>query len=511
MPEANQQQDNNTTPAKKERSGIWRWIVDNRWLVTITSITVLAVCIWGGWQYAICLDVAHLQKTPDASQAQQAAPVTDAEKRKLAADVAKKTHCVDPDTGGVNLAKLSIPLKIVLIVVSVLIGWFLDVFTGSADPRKIDHMVAFCYVFPFAMIAGILVPLFAYPVVLPEPPKPVGIILGCNERPTFPLDKDLVPDGIRCFNRADQYLVNIGGNAELLTDEVRRQREDELQASARAVHGAERPAGDRSPPPTAGNAGRENPNADKPVAVAPGPIPAAGTPGAQPIAAEVEPFRQRYVITGGLVVPLYFVIIAIFGGFVSMLRRVPEYQERVSSNASDRLTIEKAREKLVFEVLQLLAAPIIAITAYYLVDPASRASSIALAFVAGFSSETVLMYIRALAEKVQPPTARTSPDVEVSPTVLDFGQQAVTSPSAAQTVRVTNRTGSVLSGTVIVSGEFACTPVSFDIASGQVGSFDVTFIPMSVGKKSGTLQIKDNAPGAPRTVELSGEGTAGAG
>jgi hypothetical protein len=52
--------------------------------------------------------------------------------------------------------------------------------------------------------------------------------------------------------------------------------------------------------------------------------------------------------------------------------------------------------------MQVISAPLIAITAYYLIEPELRATSVALAFTSGFASETVLLAIRALVEKLKP-------------------------------------------------------------------------------------------------------------
>jgi hypothetical protein len=374
-------------------------------------------------------------------------------------------------------------------------------------------MVAFCYLFPFAIVAGIILPLFVYPIALPDPPKPIGIILGCNERPILPLDKDLVPDGIRCFNRSDQYLFHIGGNAEVMSDALRLEREQKVLAAAEAV--AEAQGLVKQKLESKGKAKQQDdprtndkkPEAKPDANISPSqPQQQVGTPNTG--AAAVDPLRQRYMLTGGLVVPLYFVIIAIFGGFVSMLRRVPEYQERLTLAPEDgnHLSWARAREKLVFEALQLITAPLIAITAYYLVDPSSRASSIALAFVAGFSSEIVLMHVRALAEKLSPITTRTA-EVELKPSSLTFAKQAVGTTSPGQKIHLTNKTATTLAGSVTISGEFGCTPSGhFNVPAGGSMSFDVTCSPTSVGKKTGQLRIEDNVPGSPRIVPLSGEG-----
>jgi hypothetical protein len=471
-----QQHENDTSKTKQSSGPIWRWMVANRWLVTITFVAFVGAVIWGLVQFWLCKHAIS------------------------------PNQCVDAE-GRVDFARFHIPLKVVVVIVAGIFGWFLDIFTGEATERKVYHMVAFCYVFPFAVLAGILVPLFAYPDALPDPPKPVGLILGCNERPIFPIDKDLVPEDIRCFNRSDQWLVNIGGHAELMRDPVRLEREAKAVAAAEAVRDAQGLAARK----TEGKAEEQGKGKTQETAKPQPNVNAEEEAKLQQEGtAEKKAGRRdlpRYIVTGGLVVPLYFAIIAIFGGFVSMLRRVPEYQEGVSleKDAPGYLSYARAREKLVFEALQLIAAPLIAITAYYIVDPSSRATSIALAFIAGFSSETVLMYIRALADKIQPSTTRTASDVEVKPTSLTFARQAVGTESAPQTVRLTNRSSTALSGTVTVPPEFACTPSDFNVPAGSSVSFAVTFKPTTAGEKSSDLQIKHNAPGPARVVHLSGE------
>jgi hypothetical protein len=371
------------------------------------------------------------------------------------------------------LAEFHWTSKVVLILVAILAGWFLDIFTGDATKRKVGQMVAFCYVFPFALFVGVLFPLFAFPEGLPDPPKPIGLIMGCSETPKNAENKDAIPAGIRCDNHTDQWLVNIGG---------------------RAV-----PAEEHRPPATPPEDSTAASNATPASNTAPVPATAASA---------IPPHERRFVIEGGLVIPLYFVILAIFGGFVSMLRRVPEYQERVSHGASDPLSFERTREKLVFEVLQILSAPLIAITAYYLVDPTSRATSIALAFIAGFSSETVLLYIRALAEKLQPQTIRRrAPEVEVSPASLDFKTASVGSESAPQPVTLVNGSAVALTGTATISGEFDGVPQgAFTVAPGSRITFSVAFKPSTPGAKEGQLRLEDNGSGSPRVVQLSGTG-----
>jgi len=442
-------------------------------------------------------------------------------------------------------------LVISSMLVALLGGWFLDIFTGEATKEKFEQMVAYCYVFPFICLGGTVLPFFAFPDVLPYPPDeryPIGIVLGCSQPPARPANTQVVPYGILCNNSADQWLINIGGRA---TNAARYKSAHDLKSSRTVGEAGSTPEALNSQNPQTGPAAAPTAtNTLQPTGAQDGTAPAnlqsreavvaaksqtdaltgpkpqpnpatspntdktAGAALADTSTGEDTTERAKYVIEG-LVVPLYFVILSIFGGFVSMLRRVPEYQDRVTltPNASNYMTLERAREKLVFESIQLLSAPMIAITACYLFDPSSRSSSIALAFFAGFSSETVLLYVRAIAEKLRPSNARELADlgVTVTPTSIDFKNQGVSSSSAPQSVTITNRSAGALKGTITIAGDFAgdftCAPEGdFTLPAGSSLPVKITFTPTSAGPKRGRLEIDDNAPGSPRIVDLAGSG-----
>ena len=95
------------------------------------------------------------------------------------------------------------------------------------------------------------------------------------------------------------------------------------------------------------------------------------------------------------------------GGGGSMTRRVPEYQMRVTeANGHTRnkelngrskrepISFARARQVMVFQIMQVVSAPMIALTAYYLILPDTRATSVIIAFVSGFASETILRLLR---------------------------------------------------------------------------------------------------------------------
>jgi hypothetical protein len=123
--------------------------------------------------------------------------------------------------------------------------------------------------------------------------------------------------------------------------------------------------------------------------------------------------QQMCRVSGGLLVPLYVIILALMGGSISLTRRLPEYQVRsgpeyVATEKDPKLTQHQFREYLVFQIVQFLSAPLIAVLAYYLITPDKLVTSVALAFTAGFASESILLMVRSVAEKITP-TLTTEP------------------------------------------------------------------------------------------------------
>jgi|CXWL01.1.fsa_nt_gi hypothetical protein len=125
----------------------------------------------------------------------------------------------------------------------------------------------------------------------------------------------------------------------------------------------------------------------------------------------IDKYGHTFVcpISDGLLVPLYFIILALMGGSISLTRRLPELQkqagsEHVATEQQPKLTQYEFREHLIFQIVQFISAPFLAILAFYLVDPSNTTNSVALAFTAGFASETILLMIRSIANKITPGT-----------------------------------------------------------------------------------------------------------
>lgn len=144
--------------------------------------------------------------------------------------------------------------------------------------------------------------------------------------------------------------------------------------------------------------------------------------------------EEVVAVQGGIVVPLYLVVISILGAAVGIARRLPEYQRRGSRVFADLylsrqkegkleegepepMDAARVREVVVFQIMQVFTAPLVAITAYSLIGTQSASSVVLIAFASGFSTEAVLLLIRNAVEKIgkigapprKPPAVPTAP------------------------------------------------------------------------------------------------------
>jgi hypothetical protein len=278
-------------------------------------------------------------------------------------------------------------------VVAALLTWGLYVFTGIVTNRKLNHIISFCYLFTVVVMAGTLAPWWIPGLFSgPASQSPVGLLRACAApaATTTTEAKSSVP----CKSDGGyQWVLNVGG----------------------VVEGPI--AGDKPTPQAAGATQ----------------TPAQDNPEAPPLI---------YSIRGGLVVPLYIIILSLIGGAVSMTRRVPEYQRRAMSS-QDPLTNQEARESLVFQIMQVASAPLIAIVAYYIVNPTTTLEAVVLGFGSGFASEPILLMIRGLVEKLSPegpaPAALLSVRVDPPTKILEPGksQQFTAHVAGAATSEVT--------------------------------------------------------------------------
>ena len=396
-----------------------------------------------------------------------------------------------------TIRKIAITVVVLFAVFGLgLVVTFFWLFRGvDADAAQLDKIITYCYAFIVFSLSASVLPFVALPFLpaLSEimARSPIGIVPGCS----LALDGDkqkAAPRELRCGANSEQWVVNIGGMAAPLQ-----------MAAEPAAPGAV---------------------VTEPVTVDPAVVKPTLPQGTQTTQARPETGGKRMLahqpvalwqISGGLVVPLYAVVLSLMGAAVSMTRRVPEFQRRLTSGDPEHVTYDSAREGLVFQIMQVASAPLIVLTAYYLVDPNSRASTIALSFASGFSSETVLLMIRALVEKLKPaqsaPAAKpASPGKPPGPSVttpgsLNFGTATVASATRKPLTVSNTGTAPLVINKADCTGEFmAATDTPFTIAPGAVGVIEVEFTPTSAGPKQGLLTITDSAADSPRGVILRG-------
>jgi MYXO-CTERM domain-containing protein len=101
-----------------------------------------------------------------------------------------------------------------------------------------------------------------------------------------------------------------------------------------------------------------------------------------------------------------------------------------------------------------------------------------------------------------------TPAVSLTPSALDFGNQAVGTTSTARTVTLAN-TGSAplaISGIAATPGFGVSHNCGASVAAGANCTLSVTFTPGSSGAAVGSVSVASNAAGSPQTVSLSGSG-----
>ncbi len=275
-------------------------------------------------------------------------------------------------------------LDVVLLILLALVFWvFIRIFAtplpqnghDDSERRAIGRMVQFCYVFTLASLVTAILPLAALnslPVSITTSfyfamaESPVALVLGCVHYGN--LEDRANEIACKSDRLANEWLVNIGGLV--------------LQ---RLPYSESYPAG----------GSQTNGVAE--------PLPLASTDATTDwVDAHVGPPLYNLppmTIHEGVTVPFYFVLIALFGGAVSLVRRVPEIQRRYLSQ-NDQLDAAGTRELLVSQILQFLSAPIIAVTAFAVFAPSGPSSSVVLAFISGFSSDAIIASFKAIADGI---------------------------------------------------------------------------------------------------------------
>ena len=98
-----------------------------------------------------------------------------------------------------------------------------------------------------------------------------------------------------------------------------------------------------------------------------------------------------------------------------------------------------------------------------------------------------------------------------APTTLTFATQTVATPSAAQTVTLTNNLTAVVSPTITGSGDYVAvpggtTPCTSTLAAKAHCTFTVTFTPSAVGTRAAAVTVTDSATPSVQTMNVTGTG-----
>ena len=259
---------------------------------------------------------------------------------------------------GKHLTELKIPGRVfvafLLMAASLLFVGFAVIFTG--EKPKISLMSGYAYIFTMFALFALTLPFFGFFFTQPwaqhVESAPMAILIGCV------LGEQSDKGELLCDGSNFQWVINIGGTTTTI---------------------------------------EANP---------------------------AKPKWRPVMIRGGLVVPLYFIILAIMGSAVGMMRTVPEYQRRAwvwetQNNSShplgsqpaettraapgeEPISPHDARKLIVFQILQVVSAPLIAIVAYTLIKPEAIATTAAVGFAAGFGAEPILLLIGSVTSALRP-------------------------------------------------------------------------------------------------------------
>ncbi len=290
--------------------------------------------------------------------------------------------------------------------------WFIHCVTGKAAD-KVESLFIFAYAFTFGAFALLLVPVLSdqFPTTAAAPgtvkaahhnegalrlvrgcvradaegSKTLGLKLApCPVEP--PASAASMPDGIRTTSVRYAWLISVGGvTARTLAFDNCNDAKGvaDTAASAAKLAASDKTLADRA------SAAEKRANA------------------ACAAHDSNDPTKPFVEVSGGIAVPLFVVVMALIGGAVSISRRIPEIQRRsdlqyVSTEKEPFMPPYRVREGVVFQIMQLISAPFLAIATMQVIEPNTLASASTLAFATGFFSETILYMIRGVVEGLKP-------------------------------------------------------------------------------------------------------------
>ena len=104
-----------------------------------------------------------------------------------------------------------------------------------------------------------------------------------------------------------------------------------------------------------------------------------------------------------------------------------------------------------------------------------------------------------------------APGIQVTPSLLTFGSQALATTSAGQTITILNdETANLVLSNIATTGDFATTGNCAGVPAGSNCNLTVTFTPTAIGARTGTVTLTGNVGDGNQSqlVNLSGAGAA---
>ena len=309
---------------------------------------------------------------------------------------------------------------------------FVVCFTGNAQCRRND-MFVYAYGFTMGSFALLALPMVvATPQPRPESlARPLELVRGCVREGAVG-GLDVVSAVVRCPSGArvasgaaaapvpasgawpdglpTRYtlLLAVGGATVTVHERPACAGDCGRPAAQGAAAASAGVAGAAASAASATAGGASTPVAASAPAL---PAPAAAAASAPCAEAACSGERSHVEVAGGLTVPYFVLVLAYVGGAVSLSRRIPEYQRRLHpdyTSTADEPAMRpfEARESVVFQIMQLVSAPFLAIATWFIVSPMTLAAAATLAFGTGFASEPLLLMIRGLVKGIRPETTR---------------------------------------------------------------------------------------------------------
>jgi hypothetical protein len=174
-----------------------------------------------------------------------------------------------------------------------------------------------------------------------------------------------------------------------------------------------------------------------------------GAPAAQVVAAPTAAVPPTYKIVGGLAIPFYVIMLAVFGAGISMMRSVPsiqrDYLDELHStginplmailtmamlpflaasqlNTAHQYAACELRKKVIDQYMYLLSSPFLAIAVYYLLQIVANSVTepvlVLMAFSAGLTSELIVSSIVSFAFRTLRGSDAKKPKSEAAPSAV---------------------------------------------------------------------------------------------